>query len=373
MPSYFGVSQPVNDRDSPLITVRHRHATGTRGGRLGTVPSRVPGAARRRNQRLQRSYCLGCTVGLVTDRSGVGPIELAVLQAVDACSAARCGQYITCSEVLSRIEERTGLGPRYAYDVLVDLARSWVIAVPTIDAAGNIGDREFPASAPRHVQCRASRAGQAILDAEAGRLAPVPAGLINGTAYRGGTQPPLEPARVIAALRHILDHPGTPDRDILAIAGPPFSVTGATVTGDLDALAAGQQIMLRQTGRITLTGHPIPEPRPRTPPAPGQPRPTMHVSFSSKPDPQGRRHARAQLLIESLPPDAGPGQVTGDLADPATARDQLAALDGITTCTPAALPAPLATLLRTWTSQHHTEDITASLTRLAADTTVTGE
>jgi hypothetical protein len=80
--------------------------------------------------------------------------------------------------VLPSIEERTGLGPRYAYQVLLDLARPWVIAVPTIDAAGNIGDRDSPAAAPRHVQCRASRAGQAILDAETRRLAPVPAGLI---------------------------------------------------------------------------------------------------------------------------------------------------------------------------------------------------
>ena len=48
--------------------------------------------------------------------------------------------------------------------------------------------------------------------------------------------------------------------------------------------------------------------------------------------------------------------------NPDVARDQLAGLDGITTEEPAAYPAPLATLLRTWTHQHRSEDITASLT-----------
>ena len=39
------------------------------------------------------------------------------------------------------IQERTGLGPRYGYEVLLDLARPWVIAVPAISARGEIGDR----------------------------------------------------------------------------------------------------------------------------------------------------------------------------------------------------------------------------------------
>jgi hypothetical protein len=347
-------------------------------------------------------------VRFVPDRSGCGPIDLAVLQAADTRGANRPGPYVPCAQVLPRIEERTGLGPRYAYDVLLDLARPWVIAVPTITAHGNIGDRDSPASAPRHVECRASRAGQAILDAEAGRIAPVPAGLINGTAYRGGIQPPLEPSRVIAALRHLLDHPRASDSDILDIAGATFSVTSATVTGDLDALAAGHEIMLRQTGRITLTGHPIPEPRPATRPGPGEPKPTARAWFSSEPDPGGRYYARAQILIESLPADIRPGQVIRDLAsladsraltarkgysshgalpiagvadlgtsecpvriaitlmprtDPETFRDQLAALDGVTTQALAAYPAPLAALLRTWTSQHGSEDIAVSLAR----------
>lgn len=345
----------------------------------------------------------------VTDRTGLGPIDLAVLQAIDTYTADHPRRYVACSQVLPVIEERIGLGPRYAYDALVDLARYWVIPVPVITARGNIGDRYSPASEPQHVECRPSRAGQVVLDAEAGRLARVPVGLINGTAYRGGTQPPLQPARVIAALRHLLDHPGTADSELLSLAGPPYSVTGCTITGDLDALAAGQCIMLRQTGRIIRTGTPVPDRRPPLPPeiAARADQPGVHHGWVST----GPDHlSRAHLVIESLPPGVSPAQVCCDLAshrrpgphhvtrsgrryditlpisdiadlsrdgvpvhiaitlrpgtDPEAARDQLAAFDGITTQAPAAHPISLVSLLRTWARQHRREDVAASLTGL---------
>src|SRR5260370_20110099 len=134
------------------------------------------------------------------------------------------------------IEERTGLGAGYGYDVLLDLAHPWVIAVPTVE--GSIGTRQWPgASESRYVECRASGAGQIVLDAEAHRIAPVPAGLVNGAAYKGGTRPPLQPSRAISAVRALLDHPRASDSDILAIAGPPWPATGCTVTSALAARA----------------------------------------------------------------------------------------------------------------------------------------
>ena len=82
-------------------------------------------------------------VGLVPDRSGCGPIELAVLQATDTRGANRSRRYVACTQVLPRIEERTGLGPRYAYDVLLDLARPWVIA------GRRVLSGRYPRAAPR--------------------------------------------------------------------------------------------------------------------------------------------------------------------------------------------------------------------------------
>jgi hypothetical protein len=115
----------------------------------GTSPSAGPG------------HCYGQPV---TDRSGAGPIDLAILTAIDTCGAGRADRYAIGSDVLSLIEERTGLGPRYAYTALLDLARRWMIAVPLIE--GSIGARQWPGdSEPQYVECQASRAGQAVLGA----------------------------------------------------------------------------------------------------------------------------------------------------------------------------------------------------------------
>ena len=160
------------------------------------------------------------------------------------------------AKALARIEERIGLGPRYAYELMLDLARPWIIPVRTVAVTGNYGDRSFPPAGPEYTECRPSHAGQVVIDAEARRLAPVPVGLINGTAYRGGTQPPLDPFRVLAALRRLLEDARVPDGDLIGVAGPPWSGTHCTVTGDLDALARGRRVVLREAGRITITGVP---------------------------------------------------------------------------------------------------------------------
>jgi hypothetical protein len=134
------------------------------------------------------------------ERTGPSQIELSVLAAVAAVTPAH--GFARSLRALAAIEERTGLGPRYSCELLLDLARPWVIPVPLIAIQGNAGSPGGdPASAPVYTHIRVSHAGQLVLDAEMGLRPPVPAGLINGSSYRGGTQPPLEPGRVLAALR----------------------------------------------------------------------------------------------------------------------------------------------------------------------------
>jgi hypothetical protein len=157
---------------------------------------------------------------------------------------------------------------------------------------------EGPAG-PEDTRCRPSHAGQLALDAEAGRLAPVPAGLINGTAYGGGTQPPLEPFRVLAALRRLLEDRQVADTEVLRIVGPPYPVTGCELTGDLDALIKGRQAVIRETGRITITGVPVPGPAADAA-APPDRRGWTGYEVSSRPS------RPAHLIIESLPARTSP-------------------------------------------------------------------
>jgi hypothetical protein len=365
------------------------------------------------------SYIVAVTVTLMSDRSGCGSIEVASLLAADRCAAAHSAErlasysdeYVGSNRVVGLVETLTGLGPRQSWELLLDLARPWVIQIPLVDTLGNIGGHTWPteASAPRHVECRVSPAGQAVLDAEARNIAPVPAGLVNGTLWRGGLQPPLEPTRVIAALRQLRDHPDTPDEAVITIAGPPPSLTGCDVSGDLNALAAGERVMLRQTGRIRLTGNPVPESPPSRDPAQPRGPVTARPGFSTAHSAE-QAEARAQLVIESLPPENDGTEVGRSLdsirlpmdrpmpeglaarrpgrlliadvvdlsrdgdpvrfaitllpgSDPAAEREKLLAHDGLTSETAAEYPAPLATVLRAWVQRYGGEDITDSLTR----------
>ena len=90
--------------------------------------------------------------------------------------------------------------------------------------------------------------------------------MINGTAYRGGTLPPLEPFHVLAALGRLLEDRPVADAELLRIVGPPDPMIGGELTGNLDALIKGRPTAIRQTGRITITGVPVPEPDAAVPP-----------------------------------------------------------------------------------------------------------
>ncbi len=337
----------------------------------------------------------------MSDRSGAGLVELAVLQTLEALTAGRPRAHVSSARAVAGIEERIGLGPTYGYELLADLTRPWMIPIRTVSGLGNFGDRDCPEpSEPPYTVCRQSHAGQLILDAEARRLAPVPVGLINGTSYRGGTQPPLEPFRVLAALRRLLDQPRMTNADLVRAVGPPYSVTGCAITGDLDALIKGRDAVIRQTGRIVITDVPVPElaaDRPVPPDRRGwtgwEPRfdRPVHLMIETLPaqtttsdaarsiadratarrwhrsHPELARHTSlpiTEVYDLSTHDQIRIGLVLEPGTDPAAVRDQVAAIDGITLEHTWAFPAPLASMLRSWVDRHRQEDITASLDRL---------
>src|SRR5258706_11995206 len=193
----------------------------------------------------------------VTDRSGCGLAELTIVQAVAALSTG--SDEAASARVLDEVDRRIGLGPSYAYPMVCDLTKPWVIPAPLLAISGNAGDRTFPQPAePVHTECRLSRVGEVVVAAEAGTIAPVPAGLINGTWWRGAAQPPLDPFGVITALRHLIDDPGLPDSQLLHFAGGPISTTGSELTGDFEALTRGRRTTIREAARITRTDDPVP-------------------------------------------------------------------------------------------------------------------
>jgi len=83
-------------------------------------------------------------------RSGVGLVERAILDALDARRAWPGRRAVPCLKILAALEDELGLARGYAYQVLTDLALPWKIPVPLVEGQGNFGGRgnDPPASPP---------------------------------------------------------------------------------------------------------------------------------------------------------------------------------------------------------------------------------
>ena len=227
------------------------------------------------------------------DRSGVGLVECTILEALDSLGA-RPRRHRRSAKVLERVEERIGLAPGYAYEVLLDLARPWKMPLLLVDGQGNFGSRgNDPAANYRYTDAGLTRAGEVVLAAERGELAPVPVGLINGNVYREGLRPPFRPLAIIKALREVIQRPRVTSKDLASIVGPPCFLNGCTVTGDYAAMAAGRPTTLRLEARVTMSDD----------------------------------HRR--VLIENFPPNANPDEVAHTLADRARMRTWAAEHPGL--------------------------------------------
>jgi hypothetical protein len=332
-------------------------------------------------------------------RSGVGLVELAIIEALDARRARPRGRAVSCEKVLAALEDGIGLARGYAYQVLIDLAQPWKLPIPLVEGIGNFGSRgNDPPASPRYTEARLSPAGQVALAAERAQIAPVPIGMINGNTHREGIRPPLRPAAVIDAIRQVLLRPRLAGPAITAIVFPPCFITGCTVTGDLAALAAGQHAELGLHARVTVTNAAHVRDRVRRAAIPGHRPP----GFTRDP-------GRPVIVIDRFPPyantdDAGRsiakraeeyswharhpelGALTGlaitdviglssrgdywwaclpaDGTPPEVLRDQLLKVYGVSIYITTRLPRPLPAMIRTWIRAHQHEDLAGSLTAL---------
>jgi len=309
----------------------------------------------------------------LSERSGVGAVQVAILEAL----AATAGRGFRSNEhVLREAESRIGLAPWYAYPVLVDLAQPWKMPVTLVDGQGNFGSRgNDPAASRRYTESRLTEAGRVVLAAERRDLAPVPVGLINGTTYRDGTQPPFRPLAVIEAIRHVIRHPIATAQDIVSMIGPPDFITGCTVTGDLEAFAAGLPTELRLQAKITISDdgqsvivENIPPNITTDDAAMSVAKRAEQTSDLSQPSPL---HTATRLDVSSVWDESNSRTPDGRIVcKPATGvppeqvRDQLTTVYGVYTTIYVALPRSLSATIRQWVETNQAEDLAASLTAL---------
>jgi hypothetical protein len=327
----------------------------------------------------------------VSERSGVGVVELALLDALDTLRARPGRGFCSCERVLAVVEDASAVPRGYGYEVLLDTARPWLTQVPLIGFHGNCGGQgNDPPASPRYTEARLSAAGQLVLSAERGELAPVPMGLINGNTHRGGLRPPFRPQGVIDAVRLVHRKPRVASGELLDTIGPPDFLTGCTVTGDMIALRAGELTELRLESRVTITDEAsLPE-----------------WAWTRR----RRDRNRAVLLIDRFPPYANPDETAMSLharseqrswddhypqlrdairlplsevrdlstnrdgiqvaclparnADPEQVREQVMNIYGVWVGVTVRLRRPLATMIRQWVARNRDEDILGSVTAL---------
>jgi len=308
------------------------------------------------------------------DRSGVGLVECAILEALESLGA-RPGRHRRSATVLDAVQERIGLAPGYAYEVLLDLARPWQMPVLLVDGQGNFGTRgNDPAANYRYTEAGLSRAGELVLAAERGDLPPVPVGLINGNVYREGLRPPFRPLAVIEALRELIRRPRVTGKDLTSIVGPPCFLNGCIVTGDFAAMAAGRPTILRLQARVTVSDdhhHVViedfpPNANPDEVMTTLAGRASMRAWAAEHPGLYGRTHLPlAELRDESSSRQGdllvcvpSPGATVEQL------REQLMDVYGVYTTVRVDLPRPLPTMLRNWVRAHPAEGLLTGLVTL---------
>lgn len=298
----------------------------------------------------------------MSERTGLGPLEEAILLTLDDLRQRYDHPYQKSAFLLGEMERNFGFGPRYAYEPLCDLARPWVVLLPLIDGHGNFGSLDDPAADPRYTECRLSPPGMLAVAAERGLIPPLPIGLINGTHYRGGTQPSFNAAGVIAGLVRLAENPMVSDDELLDAVGPPTFPTSCRVDGEIERLVSGERATLRLSAILTDSEQPAgtmldisnlpPEVKPRHVTERIASRVTRNLGGGANDLTASTRLALRDLEDRSMGGEVKIRCLLATGADPDIVRQGLWDIWGLTTMVTAELPAAVPVLLRSWHRQH---------------------
>lgn len=176
-------------------------------------------------------------------RDGLTQVERRVLQHL-APPDASYGHSNRVMDAARREAAREGreYRQRDLYDVLVQLARPFVLRYPLVDGEGNFGSIDSdPAAYPQYTEARRSPAGQQVVgvlaaettgefDATVPFRGTFPALLANGAADGLSSFPPHRLAELAAAIALRIERPAATLDDVLAVLpGPDYPMAGEVV------------------------------------------------------------------------------------------------------------------------------------------------
>jgi hypothetical protein len=307
----------------------------------------------------------------MSERTGLGVVEIALLEALET------SRFITSAKALASVDERIGLAPGYAYEVLVDLARPWTMPVNLVQGQGNFGSRgNDPPANFRYTEARITRAGRAALAAERGEMPPVPIAIINGNTYREGLRPPFRPHAIIGAVREVIKRPDVTDAELTGMVGLPYFLTGCTVLGNFTELAAGRRTELRLQSQVRISDDRRTVVIENIPPNSSTDDTARTIASRASASRWASEHPGLHRITQL--PLADLRDETSDRASPfgrivciptpgtspEQLRDMLLDVPGVCTTMPVALPRPLSALIRHWGQTNASEDLLASLATL---------
>ena len=291
-------------------------------------------------------------------RTGLSPLEIHVLSAIDELGGRSDRPHRKVARVLTTLEDAHGYGPRYTFEVLCNLAQGWEVWVPLVDPHGNFGSPDDPPADPRYIECRLSPVGSMTLASERGVLSPLPIDLLNGNTYRGGMRPPFLPRRLLDALLALVE--GDPaDEAIVETVGPPAFPVGCEVSGQIAELIAGERATLVCTARFTREDDAIVITH--LPPGIGVSEVGSRVTDRVMPKDWIDRHPElaneAMLRLRDVRNESRDDQIRlvcepARDTDPAETEAAIRRIWGVTIRMQCTLGMPLATLLRTWVAEH---------------------
>lgn len=187
--------------------------------------------------------------------TGLGPLEVALLRSVAATTPSGAGTKpvrVKTSRVLDHLEVAEHCGAVYGALALQHLGTPWTVPVPLFDLEGNWGSMHGdPPADPQYTDVGLSAVGALALAAEQHQTGPVPVDLVNGSVYRGGRVPPLDPQRTLEVLTRLVAGEPVNDAAFTDLVRVP---TGGVVHGDLPALYAGRRARLLLSCRIEREG-----------------------------------------------------------------------------------------------------------------------
>jgi DNA gyrase subunit A len=226
---------------------------------------------------LEYAYSVIYSRAIPDARDGLKPVQRRILFTMADMGLRPDRGHVKCARIVGEVMGRLHPhGDTAIYDTLVRLAQDWNLRVPLVDGHGNFGNLDDGPAAYRYTEARLAEPAlllTASIDEDTVDMVPnydgreqqpdvlpsaFPNLLVNGSSGiavgMATNMPPHNLGEVVAAARHLIDHPDATLDDLMRIVPGPDFPTGGKVVG-LDGIREAYEsgrgtLRLRATARI---------------------------------------------------------------------------------------------------------------------------